>query len=44
MVMAVKDIYEKLLKAKRPVEFFGAMTTEDELKREFRKYAKKNSS
>lgn len=41
MVMAVKDIYEKLLKAKRPVEFFGAMTTEDELKREFRQYAKK---
>ena len=39
--MAVKDIYEKLLKAKRPVEFFGLITTEDELKREFRQYAKK---
>ena len=42
--MAIKDIYEKLLKAKRPVEFFGLITTEDELKKEFRQYAKKNSS
>lgn len=42
--MAVKDIYEKLLKAKRPVEFFGAMATEDELKREFRQYAKKSEN
>ena len=38
--MTVKDIYEKLLKATRPVEFFGLITTEDELKKEYRKYAK----
>lgn len=38
--MTVKEIYEKLLKAKRPFEFFGAVTTEEELKKEFRRYAK----
>ena len=40
MSMTVKEIYEKLLKAKRPIDFFGEATTEEELKREYRKYAK----
>ena len=39
--MAVKEIYEILLKAKRPVDFFGLITTAEDLKREYRKYAKK---
>lgn len=39
--MTVKQVYEKLLQAKRPIEFFGEMATEDELKRAFRQYAKK---
>lgn len=39
--MTVKQIYEKLLQAKRPIDFFGEMATEDELKRAFREYAKK---
>jgi len=39
--MAVKQIYEKLLQAKRPIEFFGEMATEEELKKAFRQYAKK---
>ena len=38
--MAVKDIYEKLLKAKRPFEFFGAAASADELKKEYRQYAR----
>ena len=39
--MAVKDIYGNLLKAKCPVDFFGLITTAEDLKREYRKYAKK---
>lgn len=41
MLMTVKELYEKLLKAKRPIEFFGKLEQEDELKKEFRQYAKK---
>ena len=39
--MTIKDTYEKLLKAKRPIDFFGTMATEDELRKAFRQYAKK---
>ncbi len=39
--MTVKQIYEKLLQAKRPIEFFGKMAMEDELKRAYRQYTKK---
>lgn len=39
--MTVKQIYEKLLQAKRPIEFFGEMATKDELKSAFRKLARK---
>lgn len=39
--MAIKQIYEQLLKAKRPIEFFGKMSGEDELKKAYKQYAKK---
>lgn len=39
--MTVKQIYEKLLQAKRPIEFFGEMSTDDELKKAYKQYAKK---
>ncbi len=39
--MTVKEIYEKLLKAKRPIDFFGVVSNEDELNKEYKKYAKK---
>ena len=39
--MSVRQIYEKLLHAKRPIEFFGAMSTNDELKKVYKQYAKK---
>ena len=39
--MTVKQIYEKLLQAKRPIEFFGEMSIADELKKEYKQYAKK---
>lgn len=39
--MALKQIYEKLLQAKRPIDFFGRISTADELKKEYRNYAKK---
>lgn len=39
--MSVRQIYEKLLHAKRPIEFFGAMSTNDELKKAYKQYAKK---
>ena len=40
IVMTVRNIYEKLLNAKRPADFFGIIATEDELKKEFRQYVK----
>lgn len=39
--MTVKQIYEKLLQAKRPIEFFGEMSIADELKKAYKQYAKK---
>ncbi len=39
--MTVKQIYEKLLQVKRPIDFFGELSTEEELKKEYRKYSKK---
>ncbi|MBQ9279526.1 MAG: protein kinase [Clostridia bacterium] len=39
--MTVKEIYERLLRAKRPVDFFGEATTEEELKRFYKDFAKK---
>lgn len=39
--MTVKQIYEKMLQAKRPIEFFGEITTEEELKKTYKNYAKK---
>lgn len=39
--MTIKKIYEKLLKAKRPIDFFGSVTTEKELKSVYKEYAKK---
>lgn len=39
--MEVKSIYDKLLKAKRPIDFFGKLETEDELKKAYKMYAKK---
>lgn len=41
MLLKLKQIYENLLKAKRPIDFFGEMASEDELKKAFRQYAKK---
>ena len=41
IILTVKEIYEKLLKAKRPIDFFGEVSDEGELKAEFRQYAKK---
>ena len=38
--MNVKEIYEELLKAKRPIDFFGDVQTETELKKIFKQYAK----
>ena len=38
--MSVKEIYELLLKAKRPIDFFGKVSDESELKTYYRKYAK----
>lgn len=39
--MTIKEIYEKLLRAKRPADFFGSIKTEEELKSIYKKYAKK---
>lgn len=39
--MTVKQIYEKLLKAKRPIEFFGEICTIEEFKKLYKQYAKK---
>ena len=39
--MSVKQIYEQLLKAKRPIDFFGKISGEDELKKIYKQYAKK---
>lgn len=39
--MTVKQIYEKLLQAKRPIEFFGKLSGEDDLKKVYKQYAKK---
>lgn len=38
--MTVKQIYEKMLQAKRPIEFFGKVATEEELKKTYKNYAK----
>ena len=38
--MKLKEIYEKLLQAKRPIEFFGEAASENELKKTYRKYAR----
>lgn len=37
--MSIRELYEKLLQAKRPVDFFGSVTDEGELKKAFRNYA-----
>ena len=39
--MQLKQIYEKLLQAKRPIDFFGEIATEEDLKKAYRQYAKK---
>ena len=39
--MTIKQIYEKILEAKRPIEFFGAVSSEEELKKVYRQYVKK---
>lgn len=39
--MTIKEIYEKLLRSKRPADFFGKVTTMEELKRIYKKYARK---
>lgn len=38
--MPIKQIYEKLLQAKRAIDFFGKVASEDELKKKYRQYAK----
>lgn len=38
--MSIKEIYEKLLNAKRPIDFFEKVSTEEELKKIYREYAK----
>lgn len=38
--MTVKEIYEKLLNAKRPINFFGKVSSEEDLKKIYREYAK----
>ena len=39
--MQLKEIYEKLLRAKRPIDFFDEVTDESELKRVYKDYAKR---
>lgn len=39
--MAIKQIYERLLQAKRPIEFFGEISTDYDLKKAYKQYAKK---
>lgn len=39
--MTIKEIYEKLLRSKRPADFFGELTTKEELKSIYKKYARK---
>ena len=39
--MTVKQIYEQLLKAKRPIDFFGKISGEDELKKHINNMLKK---
>lgn len=38
--MTVKKIYEKLLKSKRAIDFFGIVNNVDELKKKYKEYAK----
>jgi len=38
--MTVKELYEKLLRAKRPIDFFGKVDSEDELKKVYRQFSK----
>lgn len=38
--MTIKQIYEKLLRAKTPFDFFGKVSSEDELKSAYKSYAK----
>lgn len=37
--MDVKELYDKLLQAKRPIDFFGSISSENELNISFMKYA-----
>lgn len=39
--MTIKQIYEKVLQAKRPIEFFGKVSSEKELKKVYWQYARK---
>lgn len=39
--MTIKEIYEKVLQAKRPIEFFGKVSNEEELKKIYKQYVKK---
>ena len=39
--MDIKVVYEKLLQAKRPIDFFGEVSSDTDLKRIYRTYAKK---
>ena len=39
--MTIKEIYEKVLQAKRPIEFFGKVSSEEELKKIYKQYVKK---
>ncbi|MDR0979397.1 MAG: hypothetical protein LBL91_05715, partial [Lachnospiraceae bacterium] len=38
--MTVKEIYQKLVKARRPIDFFGEVTNLDELKKSYHRLAK----
>lgn len=40
-LLTVKQIYDKLLQAKRPIDFFGEISSKDELKKVYKQYAKK---
>lgn len=38
--MSVEEVYEKLLKAKRPIDFFEEVLNENELRKKFKNYSK----